>query len=312
MGENKQASVSKHWPVVLLALLVVAIFITVMVTFQVSEMEWALLKTYDGQLLVQKPGLHFRWPFINSVWRHDKRVQCYEMIRGHNEQYTTKDNQQIVVSTYVFWRISDPVLFMRSLDSTIAAEEKLDSEVRGARSAIIPRFEFGQLINPNAGHTELTTIEDQILAQIKKPVEEKYGIEIMRVGFRQLGFPSAVTQNVYQAMISERMSKAKSFEDEGKAEADRIRSEAETKASKIVAEAQAEATKIRGQGDAAAAATYKVFASNPKLAAFLRSLEALKVSLGENDTLILDTKTAPWTLLAPGALDEILNQESAK
>ncbi|NMA21073.1 MAG: hypothetical protein GX927_10890, partial [Lentisphaerae bacterium] len=35
-----------HWPVVTLALLVVAIFIVAMVTFQVKETEYALLKTF--------------------------------------------------------------------------------------------------------------------------------------------------------------------------------------------------------------------------------------------------------------------------
>ena len=48
MKEEKQHNrqLSKHWPVVLLALLVVVIFIVVMVTFQVKETEYALLKTY--------------------------------------------------------------------------------------------------------------------------------------------------------------------------------------------------------------------------------------------------------------------------
>jgi len=33
----------------------------------------------------------------------------------------------------------------------------------------------------------------------------------------------------------------------------------------------------------------------------LRNLEAFKVSLGDQDTLILDTNTPPFTLLKPGA-----------
>ena len=105
MSDEKQKMISRHWPVVLLALVVVVIFCTVMVTFQVKQTEYALLKTYSGELVEYGPGLHFRWPFINSVWRHDNRIQCYELAIGHDEQYMTSDNRQIVISTYVLWKV---------------------------------------------------------------------------------------------------------------------------------------------------------------------------------------------------------------
>lgn len=107
-----------HWPVVTLALLVVAIFIVAMVTFQVKETEYAVLKTFgkpkvdgNGKVIEYSPGLHIRWPFIDQVWRHDKRLQCYELRKGKHEQITTKDEYQIVVSTYVLWRVGDPDSF---------------------------------------------------------------------------------------------------------------------------------------------------------------------------------------------------------
>ncbi|HPY89797.1 MAG TPA: hypothetical protein PLT23_03660, partial [Lentisphaeria bacterium] len=80
-----------------------------------------------------------------------------------------------------------------------------------------------------------------------------------------------------------------------------IRSEADRKASEILAQAEAESKRIRGEGDEAAAKHYAVFQKNPDLALFLRNLEALKVSLSDRDTLILDTDTPPYTLLKQGA-----------
>ena len=303
--EKQQKLISKHWPVVLLALVVVAIFIVVMVTFQVKETEYALLKTYSGELVEYGSGLHFRWPFINSIWRHDKRIQCYELAVGHDEQYMTSDNQQIVISTYVLWKVGDPKVFLRSLDSTDAAERKLSDEVRGARSAIISRYAFSAMVSERDGASVLEKIEDEMRAAIHDSVLKQFGIDIVRIGFRQLGFPAAVTQNIFAAMVSEREAKAKKFEMEGQAEAEKIRSDANTKAQKLLAMAQAEATKIKGEGDAKAAEAYRVFAQNPELASFLRNLDALKGSLGEKDTLILDTTTAPFNLLAPEALKQI-------
>lgn len=307
MSTDKQQMVSRHWPVVILAMAVVAIFVIVMVTFQVKQTEYALLKTYSGELVPYGPGLHFRWPFINEVWRHDNRVQCYELAVGHDEQYMTSDSQQIVISTYVLWKVGNPELFLRSLDSTEAAERKLSDEVRGARSAIISKYAFSDMVSPHAGATVLAKIEDEMLSAVHDEVLRQFGIEIVHIGFRQLGFPAAVTQNIYGAMISEREAKAKKFEDEGQAEAARILSDANTRAAMLTASAEAEATRIRGQGDAKAAEYYSVFAQDPQLAAFIRSLDALRVSLGDKDTLILDTATAPFDMLTPEALQRLQN-----
>ncbi len=307
--DTQKKTMTKHWPVVLLALLVVAIFLVVMVTFQVKETEHALLKTYSGELVEYGSGLHFRWPFVNSIWRHDKRIQCYELAVGHDEQYMTSDNQQIVISTYVLWRVKDPKTFLRSLDSTEAAERKLSDEVRGARSAVISRYAFSDMVSEQDGTSVLSRIEEEMREAIHDSVLKQFGIDIVRIGFRQLGFPAAVTQNIFAAMVSEREAKAKRFEVEGQAEAERIRSDANTEAQKMLAKAQAEATKIRGEGDAQAAEAYRVFSQNPELASFLRNLEALKGSLGEKDTLILDTTTAPFNLLTPQALDTLQNNQ---
>ena len=285
MKEEKQHNrqLSKHWPVVLLALLVVVIFIVVMVTFQVKETEYALLKTYSGELVEYGSGLHFRWPFGNSIWRHAKRI--------------------------VLWKVGEPKTFLKSLDSTEAAERKLADEVRGARSAVISKYAFSDMVSERDSSSLLSRIEDEMRDAIHDSVLDKFGIDIVRIGFRQLGFPAAVTQNIYAAMISEREAKAKKFEVEGQAEAEKIRSDANTQAQKLVAVAQAEATKIRGEGDALAAESYRVFAQNPELASFLRNLDALKTALGEKDTLILDTTTAPFNLLAPNALEQISGEK---
>ena len=75
------------------------------------------------------------------------------------------------------------------------------------------------------------------------------------------------------------------------------------KAAETISQAEAEAKKIRGEGDELAAKNYAVFQKNPELALFLRNLEALKISLTDKDTLILDTDTPPFTLLKPGAVN---------
>ncbi|NMA42617.1 MAG: protease modulator HflC [Oligosphaeraceae bacterium] len=310
MSEANKKSGFTHWPVIILALLVVSIFVVAMVTFQVKETEYAILKTFGkpkvdaaGKIIEYAPGLHFRRPFIDQVWRHDKRLQCYELSKGKHEQITTKDQYQIVVSTFVLWRVGDPGLFLRRMKSTAEAEKNLESVVRNSRAEVIPQHNFSELVNVNSSESKMKQIEDEMLSRIKATAMKEYGIEVTKLGFRQLGFPEAVSSKVFDRMRAERASKSEKYLAEGKSEAQRIRSEADRKANAILAEAEAEAKRIRGQGDEAAAKHYAVFSQNPELAKFLRSLEALKISLGANDTLILDTETPPFTLFKAGATE---------
>jgi len=310
MSEENKKTVSRHWPMICLAVLVILIFVLSMVTFQVQETEYAIIKSFgkakvdaNGEVVQYSPGLHLRMPFIDQVWRHDKRLQCYELTKGQHEQVTTKDEYQIVVSNYILWRIGDPALFLKRLKSTADAEEKLDAVVRNSRVEIIPQYNFSDMVNTERSQAKMAEIENAMLEKIRSTTMQEYGIEVTKVGFRQLGFPEAVSSKVFDRMRAERASKAEKYLAEGNKEAQQIRSEADRKANAIMAEAEAEAKRIRGQGDEAAAKYYAVFNKNPELARFLRSLEALKTSLGENDTLILDTDTPPFSLLKSGATE---------
>ena len=51
-------------------------------------------------------------------------------------------------------------------------------------------------------------------------------------------------------------------------------------------------------GDAQAAEYYKIYNEDPELAAFLRQLESLKKILKNKTTLMIDTNSAPFTLLS--------------
>ena len=304
----KPRGMAQHWPIAALALAVVVIFLVALVTFQVKETEYAVIKTFGkakvdagGNIIQYSPGLHVKWPFIDQVWRHDKRLQCYELTTGHLEQIITRDQYQIVVSTYVLWRVGDPGLFLKRLKSTEEVEEKLDAVVRNCRNSIIPQHNFTELINTETSEHKIAQIEREMLAAISKTTMEDFGIEVTRVGFRQIGFPELVTTKVFDRMRAERESKSERHIAEGRSEAQRIRSEADRKASEILAQAEAESKRIRGDGDESAAKHYAVFQQNPDLALFLRNLEALKVSLSDRDTLILDTDTPPYTLLKQGA-----------
>ena len=97
-------------------------------------------------------------------------------------------------------------------------------------------------------------------------------------------------------MTSERNRLSKALEDQGDAEAAKIRAVANRQAAEMLANAQAEATRIRGEGEAEAARILPTFQRNPQLANFLLRIDALEQSLKERATLIFDERTPPFDL----------------
>lgn len=311
---QEKHSLAQHWPALLLGVLVGGVFIAAMLVFQVRQTDLALVLTFNKpdtvtvagveKARVFQPGLHFKWPYpIQSVWTHDNRTQCYELKKGQYEQVQTSDDYQVIVSTYVLWRVGDPGRFLRAVGKTAEAESKLDILVRNARNGVLGRHALGDLINVDPAKVKIPQIEGEILSDLRGVALNEFGIEALFVGFRHIGFPEEVTTKVFDRMIAERNRTAENYRAAGRRDAQKIRAAADLEASNLLAGADAEAKGIRADGDRAAAGYYSVFSQEPELAAFLRKLEALRQVVTDKTTLVLDTATPPYDLLRPGATD---------
>jgi membrane protease subunit HflC len=308
---NGNRTVMQHWPVIGLALLVCVIFLGALVAFEVKETEHAVVLRFGKPRIesgdtvkVYSPGLHLKWPYpIETVWYHDNRLQCYELRRGQVEQVQTADDYQVIVTTFVLWRVGDPGLFLKRVGTAEEAEKKLDDVVRNSRNIAIGRHSLTELINVDPTQVRIPEIEKGILAHAQEVARSRYGIDLEHLGFKHLGFPETVSTKVFARMRAERNRKSEKYRAEGKRDAQRIRAEADLAASELLSAAEAEAKRTRAEGDRDAAEYYAVFRSNPDLAAFLRKLDSLRESLSEKTTLILDTRTPPFDLFQPEAFD---------
>ena len=312
----------QHWPAIVLGIGVAAIFLAALVAFEVKETQYAIVMrfgkpkmvTVDGEETVKiyKPGLHARVPFVDQVWKHDNRLQSYELRKGQVEQIQTADDYQIVVTTFVLWRVGDPLRFLRAVNTTEEAQNKLDDVIRSSRNLVLGRHDLTELINTDPGEVRMETIEGEILEDAREVALMKYGIHLEYVGFKHLGFPEKVSTKVFDRMKAERKRKSARYRAEGKRDAQQIRAQADLTASEILAQAEADAKEIRAEGDQKAAEFYSAFRQDPELAAFLRKLDALRKTVSEKTTLVLDTETPPYDLLGADALDLIRQKTRAE
>ena len=73
--------------------------------FAVKEYESAVVLKF-GQFVGEEkePGLNWKYPFFNTAQTFDMRIQTMD---SDPEGFLTKNNQELVIDSFVKWRIKD-------------------------------------------------------------------------------------------------------------------------------------------------------------------------------------------------------------
>ena len=294
-------NIFKHWPTILLGVIVAAILLVAVFSFQLNQTESAVVTTFGRPTQVTEPGLHFRWPFpFQRIYRFDHRIRCFEGGAGKLEETMTADGQNILVGIYVNYKISDAKQFFVTMENLTKAEADLNPWMRGFKNAAFGQYRFNQVINVDPKQMKLNEIQDKIRVDLAKRASE-FGMEVVSVGINTINVPKSISEKVFERMIQERQRAAAERLAEGDREAKNIRIKADSRKAILLADAEAAAKEIRAKGDAEAAQYYAVFKQNPELAEFLRKLDSLRSVMKNRTTLVLDTDVAPFNLFKPGA-----------
>jgi len=277
-----------------------------MVAFQVRFNEVAVVTTFgkasEGSIKNtdgKGAGLYLKWPWpIQDVRRYDARVRILE---DRLEQQETLDKQVVILSTYVSWKIGNPLDFYRSMRNEQNAERYLLDRLRTAR-AEVGNYSFDDLTNVDPAALKLAEVEEAVLRRMRTDISsQQYGVEVDNVGIKRIILPQDVAEKVFERMSLTRQRLAQSARSEGEAVARSIRARARSAQQRILAFADRRAQDIRSEGDQAAARYYATFARNEDFAIFIRKLESLETTLANNTTFLLDTRIVPFDVLEEGA-----------
>ncbi len=286
----------KNLPVLIFVILIAGVLALLLFSFQVRETESALVTTFgEPSDTITSPGWHRRWPApIQNVYKFDSRNQLYE---GLMEETTTKGGEPIVVTSYIVWKITDPLKFLESVGDVETVKSQLKSLLRDTQNSVIGEHYFSEFVNTDASKIKFFEIEEQMLDRLNRQTMAEYGIKISLVGIRQIGISEQVTKEVFERMKADRQRRTKEITAQGEAEAIRITTDAESKRQELLAMAETQAEAIRGEGDAEAAEHYKMLEADPEFAMFLRNIEALKEILKNETTIVLGADSEPMKLL---------------
>ena len=275
---------------VLFVILLIAAAILLSASFVVTkEDEYTLIKQFGKiERIVDTPGLSFKTPFLEMTQTLPKQIMFYDTPPS---DVITMDKKTMVADSYVLWKISDPVTFAQTLNSSVTlAETRINTTVYNAMKNVISSLSQNAVISGRDGEL------DQAFMENIGDSMNNYGIELISVETKHLDLPSDNKEAVYDRMISERAQMAATYTAEGESEAQKIRNTTDKEVAISISNAQTKAAKIVAEGEAEYMRILSDAYLDPKRSefyAFIRSLEAAKASLtGEEKTLIL-SKDSP-------------------
>ena len=263
---------------VVLAIVAVVISLS---TFIVHERELAI-KFKLGEIVESdyEPGLYFQIPIINNIKKFDSRILTMDT---PSERFLTAEKKNVIVNSFVKWRISDPKTFY-----TATAGDERQAIARMA--SIINNELKGQIASKTMREVisgERATIMQQVTDNAGLKIND-FGIELIDVRVKKVELPEEVSNNVYRRMATERQTVAREFRSRGEEKAKQIRANADRQREEILAEAYRKSEEIRGEGDALAAKTYAdSFNQDKDFYSFYRSLKAYENSPGQNGDMII-------------------------
>ncbi|MFL2560106.1 MAG: protease modulator HflC [Gammaproteobacteria bacterium] len=251
-------------------------------TFIVDEREVAI-KFRLGEIVTtyQEPGLYFMIPFINNIKKYDSRLLTMD---SKPEQFLTSEKKNVIVDSFVKWKITGPENFYRSSKG----DERIGINRLSQIINDLTKSEFSKRTINDVVSGDRAALMSIVRLEANKAAQA-LGISVIDVRVKRVDLPDDVSNSVYARMVKERATVAKAFRSKGKEEAQGITALAERESETIIAEAYKKGQEIKGEGDAISTETYaKAYNLSPEFYSFYRSLTAYKKTFSaKQDVLII-------------------------
>jgi modulator of FtsH protease HflC len=267
--------------VIALILLSLSLFVVdqrqTVIVFQLGEM--VSVKT--------APGLYFKIPLVQNIRYFDSRILTLDT--GEPERFITAEKKNVMVDSFVKWRIVDPKQYYISVGGDeVRANTRLMQTVNSSM-----REEFGK----RTIHEVVSGEREEIMNVLRTKADidaRKIGVQVLDVRLKRVDFPTEISDSVYRRMDAERKRVANELRASGAADGEKIKADADKQREVILAEAYRDAQSTKGEGDAKASSIYAAaFGRNAEFYSFYRSLEAYKQSFkNKSDVMVMDPSSA--------------------
>lgn len=259
---------------------VVVLIFALACAFTVHQTEQAIVLRFGepvaGRGLVTTPGLHFKYPFIESAVYLSKRILIVE---APKQEVLASDNNRLDVDSFLRYRIINPLKFYQTVGSPERANSQLGFILNSAVRRVLGEATMTEIVRENRAAL-MVKIRDQVNQE-----GGRLGIETIDVRIRHADLPRQISEQVYKRMQSERAREANEYRAKGSEQKQAIEAQANRDVVVLLGNARRQADQIRGEGDAERNRIFaEAFGKDPDFFAFYRSMQAYETGLKAGDT----------------------------
>ena len=275
----------------LLVIIVLSLIVFFTTVFTVDERQQVVILQFGDPIrTITEPGLHFKLPVpFQNIVRFDDRLLEYDV---SPEEVLSKDKKSLIVDNYVRWKITNPLVFLQTVQAIPTAITRMDDIIYSELRRELGTHNMTEII---------TETREEIMEKVTENSDkatDQYGIEVVDVRIKRVDLPKENEQSIYARMEAERNRQANKFRSEGDEEAQKIRASTEKDKTIILAVAYKESQEIRGLGEAQALEIYaKTFNKDVDFYEFLRTLETYKKVIDDKTTLVLPADSKLFKML---------------
>jgi membrane protease subunit HflC len=248
--------------------------------FTVYQTDQAIVVQFGEPVrVVTEPGLHFKWPLVQSVISIDKRILDLE---NSAQEVIAFDQKRLVVDAFARYRVSDPLKFFQTIGAIEGANARLSTLLNSSLRRVLGEATSIDIVRDKRAQL-MAAVRTQLQAEA-----QTFGITIVDTRIRRADLPEQNSQAVFRRMQTERQRQAAEFRAQGSQRSQEIKAKADRDVTVLVAEAQSKGEQTRGDGDAERNRIYAdAFGRDPDFFSFYRSMQAYEAGLRSNDTRLL-------------------------
>jgi modulator of FtsH protease HflC len=229
------------------------------------------------------------------VIRLDRRTLLFD-----NEpiEMLTQDKKNVLVDSFVCWRIVDPLRFAQTVRTRAEAEARLFDISTSELGTAVGSEPMASFINVEPGGVQLQEVSQRVGGAVDKVMRGSFGIEVVDLQINGLQLPLQNRQSVIERMRAERDRIATKYRSEGEEEALKIEAQATAARERILAESRGRAESIRGAGEARALDLFaKAYAQDPEFYRFLKTMQTYETIIDDRTTIFLESDSKLMGLL---------------
>lgn len=283
----------------IIAIIIGAIFVLAsLCVFTVDERETAIVLQFgQPKKVYTTAGLKVKLPFpIQNVRYFDGRILEVDPapkrvnISSDSNNPMLKEGavdaeliqevsgEPIIVDTFARFKITDPLLFLKRLQTEARAIQQIENVMDSATRDTLGNSTLREILSPARGDL-MVTIRNRVNAEMKPR-----GVEIVDIRIVRADLTERLQTSTVSRMITERKQLATKTRANGQEKALEIKSTADKERTVLLAEAGKTAQIMKGEGDKTATEIYNdAYNRDADFYAFTRSMEAYKTSMGNVD-----------------------------